>query len=267
MRKLIEIDLFPNQSITSKRSMERTHRYSERGIMPGVKVVKIGGQSIIDRGRKAVYPLIDEIVKCSKKYPMIIGVGGGTRSRHVYSLAVELGLPAGVIAKLGTSISRQNARMLHMLLAPYGGVYIPKENLELVSLYIKSGCIPIVCGMPPYEYWEHPPREGNIPESRTDAGIFLIGEVMGAEEVIFVKDEDGLYTDDPKKNPSAKFIKEISVDELLKLDLPDMIIERKAVELLKNARHVKRIKIINGLKKGNFTKSLSGKNVGTIIRK
>lgn len=264
-KRLIEIDIFPDQSITSKESMKRTHTFPEKGILPGVKVIKIGGQSIMDRGKKAVFPVIEEIVKLKDKFPIIIGVGGGTRSRHVYSIAIELSLPAGIIAKLGTSISRQNARMLHMLLAPYGGVFIPKEAFELIPLYIKSGCIPIVCGMPPYEYWEEPPEEGNIPQFRTDTGIFLIGEVMGADEVVFVKDENGLYTDDPKKNEDAKFIKRISVRKLLEMDLPDMIVERKAVELLLNARHVKRIRIVNGLVKGNLTKALYGKNVGTVI--
>jgi len=33
--------------------------------------------------------------------------------------------------------------------------------------------------------------------------------------MIYVKDEDGLYEDDPKKNPNAKLIRKISARELL----------------------------------------------------
>jgi len=83
--------------------------------------------------------------------------------------------------------------------------------------------------------------------------------------MIFLKDEDGLFTDDPKKNPDAKIIKKITVAELKALNLKDMIIERKVLELMENANFIKRVQIINGLKPGNLTKALEGKEVGTII--
>ncbi len=248
---------------------EEVMEFSSRGedirILPDVNVLKIGGQSIMDRGRAAVYPLLDEIVKNKDKHKMIIGVGGGTRSRHAYSIAMDLDMPTGVIAKLGASISRQNARMLHMLLSRYGGVFIPKENFDIITLYINTGCIPIVCGMPPYEYWERPSPDGRIPECRTDVGVFLIAEFLGARSMIFIKDEDGLYTTDPKKDPSAKLIPEISVSELEGLNLKDLIIERKVLELMKRAKHVRKVQIINGLKKGTLTAALKGEKVGTII--
>lgn len=236
-------------------------------VLPDVKVIKIGGQSIMDRGRKAVYPIIEEIVKNRNKHKMILGVGGGTRSRHAYSIALDLNMPTGVIAKLGASVSRQNARMLHMLLSKYGGVFIPKEVFEMTTLYLSVGCIPIVCGMPPYEYWEEPGEKGRIPESRTDVGVFLMAEFFGAETVIFLKDEKGLYTDDPKKNSKARFIPSISAQELLNKQLKDMIIEKKVLELLISARNVKKILIVNGLKRGNLTKALKGENAGTVIYK
>ncbi len=31
-----------------------------------------------------------------------------------------------------------------------------------------------------------------------DAGVFLMAEFLGARSMIYVKDENGLYTDDPK---------------------------------------------------------------------
>ena len=34
-----------------------------------------------------------------------------------------------------------------------------------------------------------------------------------------ITDEDGLYTDDPKKNPDATFIPEIGAQDLLEKDL------------------------------------------------
>ncbi|MFQ5415846.1 MAG: uridine kinase [Myxococcota bacterium] len=234
-------------------------------IVPFVNVIKIGGQSFMDRGRTAVLPLIDEIVANKPKHKMILGTGGGTRSRHVYSVAMDLGMPTGVIARLGSLVSHQNAKMLHMLMCKHGGIFVLREMFEHIALYLQSGCIPIIEGMPPYEIYERPARGGRIPESRTDTGVYLLGEVLAARSVIFVKDEDGLYTEDPKKNPAAELIPDISLAELQKLDLNDLMVERKVLELMANARHVRQIQLINGLKPGNLTRALDGEHVGTII--
>ena len=73
--------------------------------------------------------------------------------------------------------------------------------------------------MPPYKLWEENPAVGRIPPQRTDTGCFLIAEVFGARKMIYVKDEDGLYTADPKKDPKAELITRISLAELMSLDL------------------------------------------------
>ena len=83
-------------------------------------MIKIGGQSVIDRGRAAVYPLVDEIVAARKTHKMLIGTGAGTRARHLYSIAAGLSLPAGVLSQLGSSVADQNAEMLGQLLAKHG---------------------------------------------------------------------------------------------------------------------------------------------------
>ncbi|MFT4041148.1 MAG: hypothetical protein QM692_23405, partial [Thermomicrobiales bacterium] len=80
-----------------------------------------------------------------------------------------------------------------------------------------------------------------------------------------VKDEDGLYTADPKKDPDARFIPEITVDELLALDLDDVVVERSVLEMMPHAQHRRSIQIINGLVPGNLTRALNGEHVGTII--
>ncbi len=64
----------------------------------------------------------------------------------------------------------------------------------------------------------------------TDTGAFLIAEVLGARSCIIGKNVDGLYTEDPKINPDAELIKEITAKELRSLDLEDMVIERMVVE-------------------------------------
>ena len=96
-------------------------------------------------------------------------------------------------------------------------------------------------------------------------GTLVLADLLGVKDVIFIKDEKGLYTDDPKKDPDARFLPEVSVDELLKMELDDLIIERPCLEILKNSSVIKSIQIVNGMVKGNITKALNGKHAGTII--
>ncbi|MBZ5648659.1 MAG: uridine kinase [Acidobacteriia bacterium] len=245
---------------------EMSKKYGESiRVLPDVNVVKIGGQSIMDRGRAAVFPLIEEIAEAAKRFNILIGAGGGTRARHAYSVALDLDLPTGVLASIGCATSRQNARILQMLLAKHGGVYLNPEDFEKLPLYFRVGCIPIMVGMPPYEYWEKPTQSGRIPANRTDSGVYLTGEFLGARSVIFVKDEKGLYTHDPKKDPHAKFIPRISAQELLEMDLQDLVVERVVLENMLHAVHMREIQVINGLVAGNLTRALEGEHVGTII--
>src|SRR5262245_20998322 len=239
--------------------------YRAVSMMPDVKVLKMGGQSIMDRGRAAVFPILDELVALKDRYKLLVCCGGGTRARHVYSIASDLELPTGVLAALGGYVPRQNARMLQMLLARHGGIFIMHDDFEKLPLYFRLGCIPIMTGMPPFGYWEKPTENGRIPQHRTDAGVFLSAEVLGARRAIFIKDEDGLYEDDPKKNPKAKHVPRVSAQELLAMDLPDLIVERIVVEYLTRARFCKELQIVNGLVRGMVTRALAGEDVGTII--
>ena len=241
--------------------------YSAVAMMPDVKVIKLGGQSIMDRGRAAVFPILDELVALKDKHKLLLCTGGGTRARHIYAMASDLELPTGILAALGGYVPRQNARMLQMLLAKHGGIYIMHDDFEKLPLYFRLGCIPIMTGMPPFGYWEKPTENGRIPQHRTDAGVFLSAEVLGCKRAIFVKDEAGLYEDDPKKNPKAKHIPRITAKELLALDLPDLVLERVVIEYLARARSCHELQIVNGLERGMLTRALEGEDVGTIISK
>lgn len=246
---------------------EPSFNYQAAAFMPDVKVLKVGGQSIMDRGRQALFPILDELAVAKDKYKLLVCCGGGTRARHIYAVASDLELPTGVLAALGGYVPRQNARMLQMLLAKHGGIFMLHDDFEKLPLYFRLGCIPIMTGMPPFAYWEKPAENGRIPQHRTDAGVFLSAEVLGAKRALFIKDEDGLYTDDPKKNPSAQLISKIGARELLKKNLPDSIVEPVVIEYLTRAKFCHELQIINGLKKGLVTRALEGEDVGTIIYK
>jgi molybdenum storage protein len=234
-------------------------------ILPDVSVLKIGGQSLMDRGRAAIHPIVEELVAVKRSHPILIGTGGGTRARHAYALAAELGLPTGVLTDVGAAVAGQNAQMLGYLMARHGVPVVGGSAFGALALYLAECGAAIFAGMPPYDMWQPVPTEGVIPPYRTDAGCYLVAEVYGARSMIFVKDEDGLYTANPKTDDSAELIPEITVDELIALDLPDLIIERPVLELMRHARHVRSVQVINGLRPGLIARALRGEHVGTII--
>ena len=252
-------------SLTDEALLAQTGTQPVLPILPDANVIKIGGQSVIDRGRDAVLPLIDEVVENLSHHKMIIGTGAGTRARHSYSVGLDLGMPTGVLSILGTYVSMQNARMIHYLLAKHGIPFIEPVQFPQLPLYLEERRGVVFFGMPPYLYWQPNPAVGRIPPNRTDTGAYLVSEVFGARSMIYVKDENGLYTADPKKDPKAKFIPKITVEELEALDLVDVVVEHSVLTMMKNAQHQRTIQIINGLKPGNLTRALNGEHVGTII--
>ncbi len=256
------------ESLVDKRVIARTQSEHELAIVPDVKLVGIGGQSIFDRGKEGVLPLVEEIKDArAKKKRMVLGVGGGTRVRHTVSIAYDLGIPVGGIAQLVGAMEEANAVFLNALLAKNGSIVMQREHFWELPLYLESGMLPIIISIPPYHFWEPPVDDSPLPSHGSDFGLFIYAEVLGMEHVIFVKDEDGMYDKDPKAHDDAKLIKSTTLGALL-ADMPEeLILDRMLFEAWRSARHVKRVQIVNGLKQGELTRALNGEDAGTIITK
>lgn len=249
------------------KNVERSTETPVFRMLPNSYVVKVGGRSILDRGREAVYPVVDVLNKVlDGGQKLIIGTGGGARTRHVFSVGLDLGMPTGVLAQLAMADALGSAHMLGTLMAPRGVVAIPPEMFgHLLPLFLQAVPGVIYNGVPPYSIWEHPPKIGKIPPHRTDAGCYLLAECFGSKSVILLKDVDGLYDEDPKKNAQAKFIPEISTSELRKRNLATLPFDRVILDLLDNARLMKSIQIVNGLKPDVVAKAFAGEKVGTTV--
>lgn len=236
-------------------------------ILPDVNVIQIGGRSLIDRGASVLKPLLDEIVANQSRHRMVIGVGAGVRSRHIYSVGLDLGLPTGALATLSAKDSAQNAYMVSCLLAQHGFVYLEAPFVvQLLPAMLAAARGAVFNGIPPYALWEHPPAVGKLPPHGSDAGSYLVAEVFGARSLIFLKDVDGLYTGDPKTDHEAKLIPEITAEELRRKKIPTLPIEPSVLELMSHARLAKTVRLVNGLVPGTLTRALAGEAVGSVIR-
>lgn len=248
------------------KTLEKSTETPVFRMLPDVQVIKIGGRSILDAGRALVYPVVEALAAALKQYKLVISTGGGARSRHVFSIGTDLGMPTGVLAQLAMADALGNAHILGTLLAPYGVVAIPPEIFgHLLPLFINSVPGVIFNGVPPYSLWEHPPAIGRIPPHRTDAGSFLLAECFGCARLTLVKDVDGLFDRDPKLHSDAEFIPQISVSELRERQLATLPFERILLELLETARLVHSFQIVNGRHPERLAAALAGEHVGTIV--
>ncbi len=248
------------------RAVERSTETPVFRMLPDAHVIKIGGRSVMDAGRDVVFPVVEALAHSLKTKKLIIGTGGGVRSRHVFSIGIDLGLPTGVLAQLALADSLGNAHILGALLSPYGVVAIPPEMFgHLLPLFITSAPGVIFNGDPPYSLWEHPPTIGRLPPHRTDAGSFLLAECFGCKTLTLVKDVDGLYDRDPRSHADASLIREIDSDELRKRNLESLPFERVLLDLLDNARQLSSFQIVNGRHPDRIEAALDGEHVGTIV--
>ena len=259
--------LLMRESLLDKDVMFSTETPVVR-MLPDCHVIKVGGRSILDGGKETTYPLVDAIGEALENYRLIIGTGGGVRSRHVFSIGIDLGLPTGVLAELAVADALGNAHMLGSLLSPYGVAAIPPAIFgHLLPLFIQAVPGVIFNGDPPFSLWEHPPGVGRIPPHRSDAGTYLLAECFGCATMTLIKDVDGLYDRDPKEHPGARFIDEINVAELREMNLPTLPFDRSLIGLLERSRLVTSIQIINGLEPERLAGALRGERVGTIVRR
>jgi len=267
MKKRFELtNGLQGETLVRKGMMQKRKVGEQIRIAPDINVVKIGGHGAIDYGREVMHPLLEEIGTLSKKHQLLVVTGGGVRVRHIMDIGIDLGMPTGVLAELSAKISEQNAIMVSILLSKYNGSRIHTGDLLELPMLLKLGILPVIHGTPPYGLYEHPAKNEMIPPHRTDTGAFLIAEVLGAKSCIIGKNVDGLYTEDPRKNPDAELITEITAQELIRLNLDDMVLEPMVVRLLQDAVHIREVRITNCHKRGNIKRAISGRNAGTIIR-
>jgi len=235
-------------------------------LLPWLQVVKIGGRSIMDRGRDAILPVVEELRKILPEHRLLILTGAGIRARHLYGVGLDLGLPVGSLAPLAASEAGQNGHILASLLAPEGVSYVEHSTIaNQLAIHLSAARAVVGSAFPPYHHHEFP--NSRIPHHRADTGAFLLADALGAAGLTIVEDVDGVYTADPSgpDGDKAQLLRETTVTDLAKFQgtLP---FDQALIEVMANARHIERVQVVNGLVPGRLTAALRGEHVGTIIR-
>ena len=100
-----------------------------------------------------------------------------------------------------------------------------------------------------------------MPNLSTDMTMVMRAKELGVPIVLKGTKVDGIYTENPINNSNAVFIPKISHDDYLALNLK--IINFEAVGFARE--HNMPIRVFNFFKASNFSRVLSGENIGSVI--
>lgn len=95
----------------------------------------------------------------------------------------------------------------------------------------------------------------------TDTCAALRASELDADLLIKATKVDGVYSDDPKKNPEAQLYEKLSYEEVLGKNL--RIMDHSAISLCRENGIP--IIVLNIFKEGNISKAICGERVGTLI--
>ncbi len=163
-------------------------------------VVSIGGSILVPGENDAEFigKLAEMLKEVSKEVQVAIVCGGGKTARYYAGIAKDLGGDTYDQDILGIAATRMNAQLLALALGdmPETVSADPDETAKLSA----PGKI-VVMG-------------GTVPGHTTDAVSTMVAVSMKADRVVNGTAVDAVYTADPRKDPNAKKIKDMTIDEL-----------------------------------------------------
>ena len=138
-------------------------------------------------------------------------------------------------------------------------------DTSIINNFVKKGFVPVLYGDPVID------KKIGCSILSGDVIIPYLAKKLKAEKIIFLTDVDGIFTDDPRKNPQAKLLKRIGNKNLQKVlaflkssGRDDVTGEMNGKILsLMNAGLRCPATVTNGLKPNNLIAAVLGKQVGT----
>lgn len=229
-------------------------------------VVKLGG-SMVSKSDKDLFDFLyvnkfGEVIRkyIEQDYRFFIVLGGGYLMRKYRDMAKEGGVEEPMqLHWIGTTVNVLHAEIVRATLHD-----ISNERIYAYEDYYAEGPVKfeksvIVGG-------------GGRPGHSGDYDALAIAERVESDVVVSLKNIDGVYTADPKKDPSAKKIDKLSWQEYKEIigfkteHVPGGSFPIDPVTSLEAAELKKKFVILGGDDLSNFDNYLAGKDfVGSIV--
>ena len=228
-------------------------------------LLKLSGESFCRPGQfgidgdalKSIAERISQICKLSPQVAVVVGAGNFLRGENFSKVS---GIPRNTADYMGMLATIINACALQETLEKLGQPTRVLSAIEVADVcepfirrralrHLERGRVAILAG-----------GTGN-PFFTTDTCAALRASELDVDLVIKATKVDGVYSDDPEKNPNAELFEKLSYDDVLKKNL--RIIDHSAISLCRNNNIP--IIVLNIFKQGNITKAICGQQVGTLI--
>lgn len=227
-------------------------------------LLKLSGESLMGKDKYGIdasvvedfASQVKEIHDMGVQTAIVIGGGNifrgvkGTKDGFDRVQGDYMGMLATIINAMAlASILENNGVRTNILSGLVVQDLVEKMTGSRAIRYLESGNVVIIAG-----------GTGN-PFFTTDTASALRALEIKADVVLKGTRVDGVYDDDPEKNPKAVKFDHISFDEVLKRGLK--VMDQTAFALCKENKLP--IIVFNMNKKGNLKKVVSGEKIGTIV--
>ncbi|HUV64776.1 MAG TPA: UMP kinase [Sedimentisphaerales bacterium] len=228
-------------------------------------LLKLSGESFCRPGQfgidghalESVAERIAEICKIGPQVAVVVGAGNFLRGE---SFARTSHIPRNTADYMGMLATIINACALQELLEKLGQPTRVLSAIEVAAMcepfirrrairHLEQGRVAILAG-----------GTGN-PFFTTDTCAALRASELDADLLVKATKVDGVYSEDPKKNPNAQLFEKLSYDDVLSRNL--RIMDHAAISLCRENNIP--IVVLNIFEKGNIVKALCGQRVGTRI--
>ncbi len=229
-------------------------------------LLKLSGESFCQPGQfgidgaslESLAERIAEICKLGPEVAIVVGAGNFIRGE---TFSQQSHIPRNTADYMGMLVTIINACALQETLEKLGQPTRVMSAIEVAAMcepfirrralrHFEQGRVVILAG-----------GTGN-PFFTTDTCAALRASELDADLLVKATKVEGVYSDDPKKNPEAKLLTRLSYGDVLKQGL--RIMDHAAISLCRDNNIP--IIVLNIFKKGNITRAICGEQVGTLIR-
>lgn len=155
---------------------------------------------------------VKELVEAEIQVGIVIGGGNFWRGRSSENIdrtkADQIGMLATVMNCIYVSEIFRSVGMMTNILTPFEcGSFTKLFSKDRANKYFEKGMVVFFAGGTGHPYFS------------TDTGVVLRAIEVDAEVILLAKSIDGVYDDDPKKNPQAKKYEEVTIEEVIEKNL------------------------------------------------
>ena len=224
-------------------------------------VIKLSGHLLSKPNNIINFDYINELIpvlqKIGEKHKTVVVTGGGEISRVYIDVLRKKGVNESLCDIIGIKISRLNSLLLSILLKDSAVRKIPERIEEVFELEIFNPNKIVAMG-------------GLQPGQSTTTTAAIVSEAINADLLVIATNVDGIYTDDPRKNPYAEKIDEIDIEKLKRIFQETEVkagtyhlLDYLAIRILERAK-IQAI-VLNGEPPVNILRAIKGEKIGTRI--